>query len=159
MYTMKFARLPTGNVQIKKGSILLFFLLSKLAFKPGEGEGRVGHAQWDMSTFLGCHTHILKLSRAWIVQNVSASYFSHLFTNLPYREKKFPLLHNVLLLCQEIKAIIPELWLFSFISLKLKNRCQSSLKGSLNSLSPPFCGPSVDENHQTKCGSQLLFGK
>jgi hypothetical protein len=42
---MKFARLPTGNVQIKKESILLFFLFSKLSLKPGEGDGSTGHVQ------------------------------------------------------------------------------------------------------------------
>lgn len=46
MYTMKFARLPTGKVQIKeKEPILVFFLFSKLSFKPGEGEGSADHAQ------------------------------------------------------------------------------------------------------------------
>lgn len=49
MYTMKFARLPTGKVQIKeKEPILVFFLFSKLSFKPGEGEGSADHAQRDV---------------------------------------------------------------------------------------------------------------
>lgn len=42
MYTMKFAGLPTGNAEIEKESTLLFFLFSKLPFKPREGEGSTG---------------------------------------------------------------------------------------------------------------------
>lgn len=46
MYTMKFARVPTGNVQIKKESILFFFPQSlKLSFKAGEGKGSTDHAR------------------------------------------------------------------------------------------------------------------
>ena len=47
MYTMKFARVPTGNVQIKKESILLFFFFQslKLSFKAGEGKGSTDHAR------------------------------------------------------------------------------------------------------------------
>lgn len=50
MYTMKFARLPTGNAEIEKEATLLFFLFSNLSFKPGEGKGSTGQAQWDRGT-------------------------------------------------------------------------------------------------------------
>lgn len=38
-------------------------------------------------SFWGSHRHLLKLRRVSVVRNVSSSYFSHLFTSLPYRKK------------------------------------------------------------------------
>lgn len=110
-------------------------------------------------SFLVCHlAHTKTLLELEMLKSVFSIYSSCLFTSLPYK-KKSPLLHNVLLVCQDIKAVIPELRLFSFISLRLKNRCQSSLKGSLTLFLPSLPCPSLDEDHQAKCGSQLLFGK
>lgn len=73
MYTMKFARLPTGNVQIKKESILLFFLVSKFLLKLGREkavqvmlseEMGVRRMSPPQASFSGRHLHVLKLPGA-----------------------------------------------------------------------------------------------
>lgn len=94
-------------------------------------------------SFLGMpqHRHIVRACVAQMVFFVVclffSYYFSHLFTSLSYREK-IPCFTQCFAYVPGDKSVNPELWLLSFISLLLKNRCQSSLKGTLNSPSPPF---------------------
>ena len=73
MYTMKFARLPTGNVQIKEESILLFFLVSKFLLKLGREKAAQVMLSEEMgvprmsppqASFSGRHLYILKLPGA-----------------------------------------------------------------------------------------------
>lgn len=151
--------------KLKNKQHFYFFLFSKLSFKPRERESCIGHAQWDVvrwvsqfqASFLGCHLHIKTFLELELLRMFFPTYSSCLLISLPCM-KKSPLPHGVLLICPDMKAVIPELCLYSFISRKLKSRCQSSLKGSLTHFLPPFPHPSVDEDHQAKCGSQLLFG-
>lgn len=89
----------------------------------------------SQASFLGCHLHIKTFLQLELLRMFFSTYSSCLFTSLPCK-KKSPLSHSALLVCLDMKAIIPELYLFSFISPKLKNRCQSSLKGSLTPFLP-----------------------
>lgn len=139
MYTMKFARLPTGNVQIKKESILLFFLVSKFLWKVGREkavqvmlseETGVRRMSPPRASFSGRHLYILKLPGAWVVQKVFHLIF---FACLQlYLTGKISFFYTMsCLYVRKERLLMPDLCLFSLISLKLKNRCRSSLKGFL----------------------------
>lgn len=74
---MKFVRLPIGKVQIKKESILLFFLFSELAFKPGNEDTVQVRLKGEMWAGAIAPSSILVMSLAHILYSLQDNFSSY----------------------------------------------------------------------------------